>query len=43
MVFVIHAEPSEVLGYVTLVEDNIKSLMAATESMHILARSSCVI
>ena len=31
--FVIRAEPSEVLGYVTLAEDNIEQLMAATEGM----------
>ena len=29
--FVIRTEPTEVLGYVTLVEDNIEQLMAATE------------
>ena len=33
--FVIRAEPTEVLGYVTLAEDNIESLIAATEGMHI--------
>ena len=37
--FVIRAEPTEVLGYVTLTEDNIERLMAATEGTHILARS----
>ena len=37
--FVIRAEPAEVLGYMTLTEDNIKALMAATEGTHILARS----
>ena len=36
--FVIRAEPTEVLGYVTLAEDNIELLMAATKGMHILAR-----
>ena len=37
--FVIRAEPAEVLGYVTLAEDNIEQLMVATEGTHILARS----
>ena len=37
--FVIRAEPTEVLGYMTLAEDNIERLMAATEGMHILAKS----
>ena len=37
--FVICAEPTEVLGYVTLAEDNIERLMAATEGTHILVRS----
>ena len=37
--FVIRPESTEVLGYVTLSEDNIKQLMAATEGTHILARS----
>ena len=37
--FVIRAESTEVLGYVTLAEDNIERLMAATEGTHILARS----
>ena len=37
--FVIGAEPTEVLGYMTLAEDNIERLMAATEGTHILARS----
>ena len=41
--FVIRAKPTEVLGYVTLTEDNIEPLMAATEGTHILARSRCVI
>ena len=37
--FVIRAEPTEVLGYVTLAEDDIEVLMAAsTEGAHILAR-----
>ena len=39
IVFVIRAEPTEVLGYLTLVEDNIEALMAATEGTHIVARS----
>ena len=37
--FVIRTEPTEVLGYMTLAEDNIERLMAATEGTHILARS----
>ena len=37
--FVIRAESTEVLGYVTLAKDNIEQLMAATEGTHILARS----
>ena len=37
--FVIRAEPTEVLGYLALTEDNIERLMATTEGTHILARS----
>ena len=37
--FVIRTEQTKVLGYVTLAEDNIEALMAATEGTHILARS----
>ena len=37
--FVIRAEPTNVLGYVTLAGDSIEPLMATTEGMHILARS----
>ena len=39
IVFVIRAESTEVLGCVTLAEDNIEALMAVTEGTHILARS----
>ena len=37
--FIIRAEPTEVLGYVTLAGDNIEALMETTEGTHILARS----
>ena len=37
--FVIRAEPTEVLGYMTLAEDNIERLMAATEGTHIPVKS----
>ena len=37
--FVIRAESTGVLGYVTLAEDNIERLMTASEGTHILARS----
>ena len=37
--FVIRAELTEVLGYMTLAEDNIERLMAATEGTHIPVKS----
>ena len=39
ILFAVLAEPAEGLGYVTLTEDDIEALTAATEGTHILVRS----